>query len=134
MINRILRIAAFQNHEFYKAQAMRLSTFGKPRMISCGEDFARHIAVPRGCIGEVLERLKSHGIQPEVHDERNPGVAVAIEFRGRLRPDQEGAAAQMLRHDARPLRRERIGFRCHGLRRFCTQKWMYRHMQQQQKR
>jgi superfamily II DNA or RNA helicase len=99
MINRILRIAAFQNPEFYKAQAMRLSTFGKPRIISCGEDFARHIAVPRGCIGEVLELLKSHGIQPEVHDERNPGVAVATEFRGRLRPDQEGAAAQMLRHD-----------------------------------
>jgi len=99
MINRILRIAAFQNPEFYKAQAMRLSTFGKPRIISCGEDFARHIAVPRGCIGEVLELLKSHGIQPEVHDERNPGVAVATEFRGRLRPDQEEAAAQMLRHD-----------------------------------
>ena len=99
MINRILRIAAFQNPEFYKAQAMRLSTFGKPRIISCGEDFARHIAVPRGCIGEVLELLKSHGIQPEGHDERNSGVAVATEFRGRLRPDQEGAAAQMLRHD-----------------------------------
>ena len=62
MINRILRIAAFQNPEFYKAQAMRLSTFGKPRIISCGEDFARHIAVPRGCIGEVLELLNSHGI------------------------------------------------------------------------
>ena len=99
MINRILRIAAFQNPEFYKAQAMRLSTFGKPRIISCGEDFARHIAVPRGCIGEVLELLKSHGIQPEGHDERNSGVAVATEFRGRLRPDQEEAAAQMLRHD-----------------------------------
>jgi superfamily II DNA or RNA helicase len=99
MINRILRIAAFQNPEFYKAQAMRLSTFGKPRIISCGEDFARHIAVPRGCIGEVLELLNSHGIQPEVHDERNPGVAVAVEFSGRLRSDQEGAAAQMLRHD-----------------------------------
>ena len=99
MINRILRIAAFQNPEFYKAQAMRLSTFGKPRIISCGEDFAKHIAVPRGCIGEVLELLNLHGMQTEVHDEHNLSVAVAIEFRGRLRPDQEGAAAPMLRHD-----------------------------------
>lgn len=99
MINRILRIAAFQNPEFYKAQAMRLSTFGKPRIISCGEDFTNHIAVPRGCLGEVLELLNSHGIRSKVQDERSRGVAIAAEFRGRLRPDQEAAAVQMLEHD-----------------------------------
>lgn len=99
MINRLLRIAAFQNPEFYKAQAMRLSTFGKPRIISCGEDLTKHIAVPRGCVGDVLELLKSHGIRPQIQDERNPGIAIPAEFRGQLRPDQEGAAAQMLEHD-----------------------------------
>lgn len=31
MLNRLLRLAAFQNLEFYKAQAMRLSTYNKPR-------------------------------------------------------------------------------------------------------
>ena len=51
MLNRLLRLAAFQNPEFYKAQAMRLSTFGKPRIISCGQDFAQHIALPRGLPG-----------------------------------------------------------------------------------
>ncbi|MEO8026939.1 MAG: restriction endonuclease subunit R, partial [Bryobacteraceae bacterium] len=50
LMNRILRIAAFQNPEFYKAQAMRLSTFDKPRVIGCGEDVARHLALPRGCL------------------------------------------------------------------------------------
>lgn len=99
MINRIMRIAAFQNPEFYKSQAMRLSTFGKPRIISCGEDFTKHIAVPRGCVGEVLELLKSHGIRPQIQDERNPGISISVEFRGQLRPDQERAAAQMLEHD-----------------------------------
>ncbi len=39
MLNRLLRIAAFQNPEFYKAQAMRLSTFDKPRVIACGESW-----------------------------------------------------------------------------------------------
>ena len=39
MLNRLLRLAAFQNPEFYKAQAMGLSTSGKPRIISCGQDF-----------------------------------------------------------------------------------------------
>ena len=33
--NRLLRLAAFQNPEFYKAQAMRLSTYNKPRVIAC---------------------------------------------------------------------------------------------------
>lgn len=47
MLNRLLRLTGFQNPEFYKAQAMRLSTFGKPRIISCGQDFAQYVALPR---------------------------------------------------------------------------------------
>src|SRR6185295_17687768 len=43
MLNRLLRLAAFQNPEFYKAQGMRLSTFGKPRVIRCGEEFPQFI-------------------------------------------------------------------------------------------
>ncbi len=38
LLNSLLRLTAFQNPEFYKTQAMRLSTFGKPRVIVCGED------------------------------------------------------------------------------------------------
>src|ERR1022692_111588 len=54
MLNRLLRLAAFQNPEFYKAQAMRLSTYDKPRVIACGQEFAQHIGVPRGCLTETL--------------------------------------------------------------------------------
>ena len=54
-VNRLARLAAFQNPEFYAAQAMRLPTFGKPRVISCAEMFSRHVAsskgLPRGCTG-----------------------------------------------------------------------------------
>jgi hypothetical protein len=39
LVNRIIRLAAFQNPEFYVAQAMHLPTFGKPRIISCAELF-----------------------------------------------------------------------------------------------
>lgn len=42
LVNRIARLAAFQNPEFYAAQAMRLPTFGKPRIISCAELFSKH--------------------------------------------------------------------------------------------
>ena len=37
MLDRLRRLAAFQNPEFYRAQAMRISTYGKPRIISCAE-------------------------------------------------------------------------------------------------
>ena len=53
MLNRIIRIAAFQNPKFYKAQAMRLPTWDKPRVISCCEEFTQHLALPRGCLQEV---------------------------------------------------------------------------------
>ena len=45
LVNRIARLTAFQNPEFYAAQAMRLPTFGKPRIISCAELFPKHIAL-----------------------------------------------------------------------------------------
>ncbi len=44
LVNRLIRLAAFQNPEFYAAQAMRLPTFGKPRVISCAQLFSKHIA------------------------------------------------------------------------------------------
>src|SRR5437764_14115467 len=55
--NRLVRLAAFQNPEFYRAQAMRLSTYNKPRVISCAEDHPHHIGLPRGCLDEVRQAL-----------------------------------------------------------------------------
>jgi superfamily II DNA or RNA helicase len=99
LLNRLLRIAAFQNPEFYKAQAMRLSTFDKPRVIACGEDLAKHLALPRGCLSEVLSFLEGHGIKPILRDERLPGKPIEVEFHGTLRPTQEEAVSKVLRHD-----------------------------------
>src|SRR5437016_13041606 len=58
LINRLVRRATFQNPEFYQAQSLRLSTFGKPRIIACAEDFPNHLALPRGCADEVRELLQ----------------------------------------------------------------------------
>jgi superfamily II DNA or RNA helicase len=99
MLNRILRLAAFQNPEFYKAQAMRPSTYDKPRVIACGQDFAQHVAVPRGCLNELLELLRNHNIRAEIRDERLEGTMIAAEFRGQLRPSQQEAVAKMLDQD-----------------------------------
>ncbi|MGA8086723.1 MAG: DEAD/DEAH box helicase family protein [Terracidiphilus sp.] len=99
MLNRLLRLAAFQNPEFYKAQALRLSTYAKPRVIACGQDFTKHIAVPRGCLTDVLALLRAHHIQPVVRDERYSGVPIDIEFNGALRPAQEDAVNGIAAHD-----------------------------------
>ena len=99
MLNRLLRLAAFQNPEFYKTQAMRLSTYDKPRVISCGTEFAQHIALPRGCLTEMLALLSAHKIRAEVRDERYAGTAIEAEFQGQLRALQEDAVAKITDHD-----------------------------------
>ncbi len=99
MLNRLLRLAAFQNPEFYKAQAMQLSTYDKPRVIACGQEFPQHIAVPRGCLDETLALLEEHKIRPDVRDERYPGTAIEVKFQGQLRPFQEESVAKIILHD-----------------------------------
>ena len=95
MVDRLLRLAAFQNPEFYRAQAMRLSTYGKPRVISCGEVFPEHIGLPRGCIEEVTNLFKSHSVMVETQDERMAGRKIDVFFHGELRADQKDAVARM---------------------------------------
>lgn len=48
LTNRLIRLAAFQNPEFYKAQALRMSVWDKPRVIGNAENYPQHIALPRG--------------------------------------------------------------------------------------
>lgn len=97
--NRLLRIAAFQNPEFYKAQAMRLSTYDRPRVIACGEDHPHHIGIPRGCLEEIQDTLSNLGVLVTVRDERNAGQRLQATFRGDLRAEQQAAAKAMLAHD-----------------------------------
>ncbi|MCL2660671.1 MAG: DEAD/DEAH box helicase [Acidobacteriaceae bacterium] len=99
MLNRMLRLSAFQNPEFYKAQAMRLPTYAKPRVIACGQDFPRHIALPRGCLKDVLALLRAHHVRPEIRDERFAGTPITVEFKGQLRTSQEEAVQEILKHD-----------------------------------
>ena len=99
MLNRLHRLAAFQNPEFYRAQAMRLSTFGKPRVIRCAEEFPKHVALPRGCLDEITGLLESHKVCVELDDQRFAGQPIDVKFHGQLRPDQQAAANAMLAHD-----------------------------------
>jgi superfamily II DNA or RNA helicase/very-short-patch-repair endonuclease len=97
--NRILRLAAFQNPEFYRAQAMRLPTYDKPRIIACAEDHPHHISLPRGCLDDVQELLCDLKIAHAIRDERCTGRPLTAEFHGELRQEQRIAARAILAHD-----------------------------------
>lgn len=47
--NQIKRLAAFKNPDFYRAQAMRLPIYDKPRIICTADITEDYIAIPRGC-------------------------------------------------------------------------------------
>ncbi|MFZ3041001.1 MAG: DEAD/DEAH box helicase family protein [Thiobacillus sp.] len=99
LANRLIRLAAFQNPEFYKAQAMRLSVWDKPRVIGCAENYPQYIALPRGCLDAARELLRDNGIRCELRDERYGGESLEVTLAGQLRPDQQSAVAEMLSHD-----------------------------------
>ncbi len=100
LANRLIRLAAFQNPEFYKAQAMRMSVWDKPRVIGNAENYPQHIALPRGCLDAALALLKDNGVRCDLRDERFVGAPLELAFAGTLRADQDEAVTAMLRHDA----------------------------------
>ena len=97
--NRLMRLAAFQNPEFYQAQSMRLPTWGKPRVISCAENYDNHLALPRGCLEAIQSLLDDLNIEARIRDERVSGTAIDVTFHGELRPEQKSATRKLLCHD-----------------------------------
>lgn len=98
-VNRLIRLAAFENPEFYKKQAMCLPTYDQPRVINCAEDFGDYLGLPRGCLNEACELFLAHGIRPDVVDERYEGKHIQAEFVGQLQPWQQQAADALLAND-----------------------------------
>ena len=99
LVNRFVRLAAFQNPAFYAAQAMRRSTFGTPRIVACAELLSHHVALPRGCLEATEGLLEELGIGLDLRDERHAGRPVDTTFLGELTPEQAVAAAALLAND-----------------------------------
>ncbi|HFR7816426.1 TPA: DEAD/DEAH box helicase family protein [Escherichia coli] len=99
LVNRLIRLAAFPNPEFYKAQAMRMSVWNKPRVIGCAENYPQHIALPRGCLDSALSFLRYNNIAAELIDKRFAETECNAVFTGNLRAEQEEAVSALLRYD-----------------------------------
>jgi len=98
LLNQIKRLAAFQNPEFYKKQSMRLSTALTPRVISCAEEFSRHIALPRGCQDELAALLKQYSSALTIDDQRHHGEPLDVQFDGKLTTIQKQAITTLRKH------------------------------------
>ncbi len=99
LVAALVRLAAFQNPEFYQAQALRLSTYATPRIVSCATVDARHVVLPRGCLDEALQLLKSLGIAGQIEDRREVGTPLEVQFLGTLRDEQQRALTALKPHD-----------------------------------
>lgn len=97
-LNKIKRLAAFKNPEYYKKQAMRFSVYGTPRIISTAEDLGEYIALPRGCFDAVVDMLIQLGVECSFKNECQKGISIDVSFNGKLRENQSDAAKSMLFH------------------------------------
>ncbi|MDR1093558.1 MAG: DEAD/DEAH box helicase family protein [Clostridiales bacterium] len=97
LLHKLKRLAAFKNPEFFKAQAMRLNTYGKPRIISCADESKEYIHLPRGLLDEVKRLLAPCKVI--IDDKRNNGKAIDVEFVGTLRENQNQAVQELLKYD-----------------------------------
>lgn len=89
-------LATFANPEFYRAQSMHKSVFGKPRLIDLSELRDGYVAIPRGCKTQLEQLLRETGVTAHYSDERKSDNQIVMTFKGALRPEQQIAADQML--------------------------------------
>ena len=99
LMNRLIRVAAFQNPEFYKLQAGLRSTWNIPRIISRAENHEKFLSLPRGCLSDVEALLATNRIELRLEEARSVGQRMNATFNGVLRPDQQEALEAITQHD-----------------------------------
>ncbi|MBC2716031.1 MAG: DEAD/DEAH box helicase family protein [Desulfobacteraceae bacterium] len=98
-LNRLKRLASFKNPEFYRKQAMRLSTYGHNRVISCADETLEYLCLPRGCETELKAEFDEHGIDVHFIDKTNSGRKIDVAFNGQLRDEQSLSIEQLMNND-----------------------------------
>lgn len=96
VLNHLKRIAAFKNPEFYSKQALRLSTYSVPRIISCFDISDEYLAMPRGCEDAILLFLNDNNVKYSITDETSHGKKISVTFIGKEREEQTEAISALL--------------------------------------
>lgn len=96
VLNHLKRIAAFKNPEFYSKQALRLSTYAIPRIISCFDITNEYLAMPRGCEDATRSFLNDNAVTYTITDKINHGNKISVSFQGEEREEQLEAINALL--------------------------------------
>lgn len=96
VLNHLKRIAAFKNPEFYNKQALRLSTYVIPRIISCFDITNEYLAMPRGCEDATQSFLNDNAVTYTITDKTNHGNRISVSFQGEEREEQLEAINALL--------------------------------------
>ena len=87
----------FSNPEFYKRQALRLSTIGTSRYICAAHIENGYLILPRGCLTEVSRIISEQKIEIEYTDKRFSGNQLEkIKFTGKLNSQHKKAVDALL--------------------------------------
>ena len=97
--DQLVRLAAFRNPDFYRAQALRLPIYNKPRILNTAEERDGYLALPRGCEDGLRQLLDSAGAAYSFAERRNAGREIRVSFTGELRPEQVPATKALLAQD-----------------------------------
>ena len=98
---RLRRLASFSNPVFFKTQALRFSTHGIPRFISCARIEQGYLSLPRGCLDDALALLTENNIDVQIDDKRELGTKLSgMKPLLTLRKSQQTAVKEMSKHDA----------------------------------
>ena len=96
VLNHLKRIAAFKNPEFYSKQALRLSTYAIPRIISCFDITNEYLTMPRGCEDATRSFLNDNAVIYTIIDKTNHGNKISVSFQGEEREEQLEAINALL--------------------------------------
>ena len=97
LLSEISSIASFNNPEFFKAQAKRMSTYSIPRLIQCSYEGKNDLVLPRGCLKELLDLLEHKSIEVEVSDQTHGGELIDADFHGTLSMQQAEVMNKLLK-------------------------------------
>lgn len=99
VLNHIKRVAAFRNPEFYRKQALRMSTYDTPRIISCFDILDDYLAMPRGCKEAIIKLLDANNAKYTIVDKTNHGSPISVTFTGTERDDQADAIRALMQYN-----------------------------------
>ncbi|MEJ2177217.1 MAG: DEAD/DEAH box helicase family protein [Gammaproteobacteria bacterium] len=101
LLARLRRLASFSNPVFFKTQALRFSTHGIPRFISCARIERGYLSLPRGCLDDALALLEENNIDVQIDDKRELGTKLSsLKPLLALRKNQQAAVKEMSKYDA----------------------------------